>query len=403
MESLLYIGIYQSLFTMLFLLFKNSKASSDYIIVFWMPLLVLPMLLRLFSPENLNISLWGLDSINCYPATYGPLLWLYTRSLTNEVQTLSFRDLVHSLPFVILALLQILAPEKNQIPSLDGVSIDAFYLPNVILSDIPLFCYSLATLWHLVKHQRNMLNHYSYLSNMITLKWLQVLTIGFILSFLIPIFAPVLQLPSLLHTHGFTFVSLILMLSFFSMKQPRLLFPQSELQNFDPSDVPTSEYFDTSVAPSQEALIQLESNPATLKHETKEKVSDDQNQSEKYKNSGLNQQQSHRYLQRIVTHMNDNKSYLDANLTLDKLSNQLKMPRHYLTQVLNEQLDKNFHQFINEYRINTVKEWMMSQGGQEMTLLDIAYESGFNSKSTFNTVFKRLTEMTPSQYRKKLD
>ena len=72
----------------------------------------------------------------------------------------------------------------------------------------------------------------------------------------------------------------------------------------------------------------------------------------------------------------------------------------YLTQIFSEQLNKNFYLYINVYRIHQVKALLNDPANKDMTLLDIAYESGFNSKSTFNAIFKKITNMTPTQYRK---
>jgi len=98
--------------------------------------------------------------------------------------------------------------------------------------------------------------------------------------------------------------------------------------------------------------------------------------------------------------MASQKPYLDANLTIEKLSKQIAIPRHYLTQIISEQLNKNFYLFINEYRINTVKHYIDDAENNPLSMLEIAYQSGFNSKSTFNVAFKKLTSMTPSQYKK---
>jgi len=107
------------------------------------------------------------------------------------------------------------------------------------------------------------------------------------------------------------------------------------------------------------------------------------------------------YLKKLEDYMQLEKPYLDADLTIEKLSKQIAIQRHYLTQVISEQLDKNFYLFVNEYRVNTVKKYIKDPENQQLTLLDIAHLSGFNSKSTFNVVFKKLTEMTPSQYKNK--
>ncbi|WP_413701922.1 helix-turn-helix domain-containing protein [Psychromonas sp. KJ10-10] len=121
---------------------------------------------------------------------------------------------------------------------------------------------------------------------------------------------------------------------------------------------------------------------------------------EKYERSGLTQERSQLLLKRLEEYTKNERPYLDANLTVDKLANQSHIPRHYLTQIFSEQLNKNFYLYINEYRVNKVKRLLNEPENNNMTLLEIAYESGFNSKSTFNSIFKKVTKMTPSQYKK---
>ena len=100
--------------------------------------------------------------------------------------------------------------------------------------------------------------------------------------------------------------------------------------------------------------------------------------------------------------MKSNRPYLDSDLTLPKLAEDLNVSTHHLSQVINEMHDKNFFNFINKYRVEEVKRKIQDPKYQNYSLLGIAYESGFNSKSAFNRVFKNLTGITPSQFRDSL-
>ena len=92
------------------------------------------------------------------------------------------------------------------------------------------------------------------------------------------------------------------------------------------------------------------------------------------------------------------KPYLERELTIYDLSDQLKISRHILSEVINEHMGKNFYNLVNEYRVNEVKERMKGDDIRQLTILAIAYDSGFNSKSSFNTIFKEKTGQTPSEY-----
>jgi AraC-like DNA-binding protein len=105
----------------------------------------------------------------------------------------------------------------------------------------------------------------------------------------------------------------------------------------------------------------------------------------------------------LEKYMSESKIYLDENITLDKLADNLDVPKHYLTQVLNSHLNKNFYKFINHYRIEEAKRIIESKKNGSMKLLDIAFQCGFKSKASFNRYIKMETNFTPSEYRKHLN
>lgn len=96
----------------------------------------------------------------------------------------------------------------------------------------------------------------------------------------------------------------------------------------------------------------------------------------------------------------DKELFLDPNITLEDTAKELGVPKHVLSQYLNKKLQKSFSTFINELRIKKAKELLQTK--TNFTIEGIGYESGFNSKSTFFTAFKKLTGQTPSEYQKTL-
>ena len=97
--------------------------------------------------------------------------------------------------------------------------------------------------------------------------------------------------------------------------------------------------------------------------------------------------------------MDDEKPYLDGDLTINDLARKTGIPRHYITEILNEKYGRNFFTFVNEYRIKEVISRITDPKYQHYTILAVAFDSGFNSKSTFNSFFKEYTGKTPSAYR----
>ena len=103
-------------------------------------------------------------------------------------------------------------------------------------------------------------------------------------------------------------------------------------------------------------------------------------------------------LERLSDYMLAEKPYLDAELSLQKLATGLGLPDKQVSQLINQQLGKHFFDYINEFRINDAKSLLKDQ--LDLTVLEILYEVGFNSKSSFYTAFKKETGQTPTNYRK---
>lgn len=104
-------------------------------------------------------------------------------------------------------------------------------------------------------------------------------------------------------------------------------------------------------------------------------------------------------LKRLHEIMRDEKAFADEDVSLVRLAGDLAIHTHQLSQILNERLDKNFHSFVNEYRIDEAMQMLLAE--PKRSILSVALAVGFNSKSAFNAAFVRFTGMTPSSYRRK--
>lgn len=100
----------------------------------------------------------------------------------------------------------------------------------------------------------------------------------------------------------------------------------------------------------------------------------------------------------IKEFMAEEKPFLNPDLNLTQLSQMLKIPASVISETINSGFDKNFNDFVNSYRVKEVQTMLKEGKQQQLSLLGIAYECGFNSKATFNRVFKKLTNTSPSQY-----
>lgn len=107
-------------------------------------------------------------------------------------------------------------------------------------------------------------------------------------------------------------------------------------------------------------------------------------------------------LQKLKKYMADEKSFLDSALTIQDISKELNVPVRELSVLINHQLGQHFYDFVNTYRIENAMEILKDPSKSKVTILEILYEVGFNSKSSFNTAFKKHTGNTPTEYRKSL-
>ncbi|CAM1341657.1 helix-turn-helix domain-containing protein [Tenacibaculum amylolyticum] len=102
----------------------------------------------------------------------------------------------------------------------------------------------------------------------------------------------------------------------------------------------------------------------------------------------------------LKEYMEQNEPYLDPTLTIRNLAAQMQMPMRDVSVLINQNLNQHFFDFINQYRIEKAKKLLTDTQQPKLTVLEILYQVGFNSKSSFNTAFKKYTGKTPTQYRK---
>lgn len=119
---------------------------------------------------------------------------------------------------------------------------------------------------------------------------------------------------------------------------------------------------------------------------------------DKYQKSGLSETILNREAQRIRVIMNEQKPYLKPSLKLSSLSEITGLSTHHLSQIINQAFDKNYSDFINEYRIEFAKAKLL-ETEEKLTIQEVAFASGFNSKNSFNRSFKKILGVTPTDFR----
>jgi len=122
---------------------------------------------------------------------------------------------------------------------------------------------------------------------------------------------------------------------------------------------------------------------------------------QKYIHSSLSENDKNSLFNRLLDFMKTQRPYLEPNLSLKELSEMMEVPAKNISQIINEKQNQNFNDFINTFRIEESLLHLKDKEMPRKTILEILYASGFNSKSSFNLVFKRYTGCTPMEYRKK--
>lgn len=168
---------------------------------------------------------------------------------------------------------------------------------------------------------------------------------------------------------------------------------QELIQDVEPiSEVPATEFQEV-VIPENQAVEQF----CDLNDNTAE---DD---SPKYEKSRLDEEVAQAYAKELKDLMETQKPYKNPELTMPELAKQLNLSANILSQVINGHCKLNFYSFVNIYRTEAVIEMMKDDFYKERSILDLAYDAGFKSKTTFNTIFKKHTGFTPSEFRKNID
>lgn len=366
MEAILYIGIAQTLFASILIVGKRPRMLANEILAAWLFLICIEMTIVLINETFLELY-----TIKILPYTYGPLLLLYAKWMTAENPRFDLRYLWHFVPFIIFLIASLIYIDEPVMHGTDGFLVVDKFVQFRIIYGITFFvsitAYSIATFVVIHRHQKRLKEVVSYSSGKITLQWLMGLSItfyaGYVLMF---IFGGVDILVGFMDfdPYEISFIGLTILtflFGVFGFHQPSIF----------------------------EEVVKVESHikPVVAERDAK-----------KYQKSGLRQDDVADYVNKIRKYMVIEKPYLDRELTIFDLSDQLKIPRHILSEVINEHMGMNFYNLVNEYRVNEVKERMKSDDMKQLTILGIAYDSGFNSKSSFNTIFKEKTHQTPSEY-----
>ncbi len=297
-------------------------------------------------------------------------------------------DWLHFLPFIVyVAAETIWNPGKESIStfSLFTINKDVSILVRNILPLIALL-YLIKCYFILEKHKAN-LKLISSTINQISLDWL--VQFLFILSITIVIWIndALFGLPLLTEATNFVYAISIFFLAYFSIKQKAIFaFKEKDMKQI--SDVLEYEDYKTDVNSSPVMVKSTNDADVTEVSEAKPNL------------KRLNAEQVADLSARLFSLMENDKFFLTNDLNLAAVAEKLGVSIHETSFLINETTKDNFYNFINKYRVDEAKKLLASTKMDELNIVGIAFASGFSSKTTFNTTFKKMVGISPSQYSK---
>ena len=375
MRYIYLIAVFNALLFVVLLFQKKPRAIHDNILISWLVYLGSFIGIYAFYSHELftNFKLLSISLLSLF-MLHGPFLYIYVQTIVSGRRQLSWTHLAHFLPVVLFNLYVLNSsfyPGVSGKLNIERISMEydppLLFLFFLILTALSGTVYLLLTIRLFRKLDIKIFNNYSS-STDIDLNWLRklVLVFGIVWTILmgITIVHHVFHMFSMVFCTDGLFLSLsvfVILIGYFGLKQ-RLIFSSENV-------LTTREY--------------------TTSHA-------------KYAGSRLTDSEALQYAEKLIEYMRSSKPYLNPDLSLSQLAGAIGITSHYLSQVINEKFNLNFFDFINGYRVNAFKERITDPRYGNYSFLGIALECGFNSKSAFNRIFKQVTGLTPSQYKKAL-
>jgi AraC-like DNA-binding protein len=369
---LIIIGIFIAFFLALIILTKKGNNLPDVILGVWM--IVIGFHLSSYYAFISGIIYqypFFLGLHFPFPFFHSPLLYLYTLALTNPSKVNTKGCVIHfAIPIVMILWFSpfflLSNAEKVEVFKNEGKGYEQVLLVSEIIMDISGVVYVIANFILLQKHRKRILNQFSN-QEKINLNWLRFL---YFVMALMWIFIIVIKNDTLIFSATSIFVIFI---GYFGIKQVGI-------------------FTDNNPEIIENEAVEVEE--MTLIDETIER--------KKYAKSGLNQHTAKELHQRLQSLMENEKLFTEPEFTLTDLAQRLDIHPNYLSQIINEIEGVNFYDYINGWRIEEFKKLVSLPQNHKFTLLALAYDCGFNSKSAFNRCFKKATNLSPSEYAKQL-
>lgn len=367
--QLIYVaGISISLFLFIMLISKRQKTGADKILSIWLFFALVHLIFIAWYASGLayktpDLVGWELP----LPFLHGPFLYLYILFLSCQRHH-KWLYLLHFIPAILVAIiLAFVLPEVHSSTYALSAFTPLFHgmVTAIMISGV---VYVILSLILLSRHQRNIAGQFSN-TDKITLSWMRYLISGMSVIWIVVIF---IQSAQALYIAVALFIFFI---GYFGIRQTGI-FSNTSL----PHEVLLPAVLETAAQPKKADHIT----------ETADRI--------KYEKTKVDENKASEIQAELLVLMKEQECYKDPELTLGDLAGILNITPGILSQVINSREGKNFYDYINTLRIEAFKQLLLQPESRQYTLLSLAFECGFNSKTSFNRNFKKITGMSPSVY-----
>jgi AraC-like DNA-binding protein len=283
----------------------------------------------------------------------GPLIYFYVNSFLKKQSSLDYRNLFHFIPFAAVIIYLLFYYSKTNRFIIWDTNIDLY---DTILILAHNFAYIILSVLSMKAMNLSFRDFYKSIRISSPNSWLQVLILGFVAIWV---------------------VNLNSFAVFMIVRKPEWCAYTASI------------YALTAFLFLNLLMFFLLSNPDMYYVSTK------------YKNTKLKEEEKKDYLQRLSSFMETNKPFFNPEISLESLAIEISMNPRILSQIINETFNKTFKGYILEFRIKESMQILADSRYNHLTILEILYKVGFNTKSTFNNQFKIYTNLTPQEYRSK--
>lgn len=348
-----------------FLLVTHKKITSSIILLIGFMLLIsFQALLNAFDSRDFFMNYPNLSRVSWLQLSLvGPLIYLISKKITKGPGRWQWKDTLHVIPFIVVLCILLpwfLKPTAEKLQLLhhfDMVSLQDFGSVNQA-NLLLIIGYILFALWDQYQYKQALKSVFSDIERR-KLQWIKqflYLTLGVVLISALGFYGRKWDIPILTNFYHYNYIIIVAIVYWLAYK----------------------------LLTSPEIFWQLAAidNP------------------KKYEKSGLPEEELNAIFKSLLQYMETDKPYLETDLTIFKLAESLNFPRHHLSQAINTKSGKSFYDFINGYRVEEAKRRLKDPGFSNFTIQAVAFDSGFNSKATFNAAFSKFAGMTPSAYRK---